>query len=449
MLARNHPAKEWFAVTQPTTMKAPREQIIVEAISGLETEQTRRTVDLRQTDATTIELPLVRFHNAANLGWRNGNTHLHLNRMTREQADEYLRTISRADDLELVFVSHLERIEDDKQYISNTYTSSDLDQLGDSGLLFGNGQEHRHNFGPWDEGYGHVMFLNIQNLIHPVSIGPGIMGEGVDSPPLRRGIEQARRDDATVIWCHNKFGLEDLPNWIAGLIQANNIFDGGSHGSYEDSFYRFLNIGLRVPFSTGTDWFIYDYSRAYVQMDGPVTVRDWLDGLRAGRSFISNGPLLEFKVGEHAIGDTIRSERASNVSVSGSAVGRSDFERVELLFNGRVIHSVRSRPVHGHFEADLQFSFIPNEPGWIALRTTGAGTNEMGETLFAHTSPIYIQIGGRSIFKRELATELINEMEESITTIRTTGKFGSSQQRDEVLEVYQEGIAAIRKRLEE
>jgi hypothetical protein len=60
----------------------------------------------------------------------------------------------------------------------------------------------------------------------------GITGEGPDWPSLRRGIAQARDDGATVIWCHNTFGHEDVPDWLAGLLHAHSIFEGGTHGSY-------------------------------------------------------------------------------------------------------------------------------------------------------------------------------------------------------------------------
>jgi hypothetical protein len=86
------------------------------------------------------------------------------------------------------------------------------------------------------------MFLHTKKLIEPVSIGPGIMGQGTDWPSIRHGIDLARGDGATVVWCHNTFGYEDVPDWLAGVIDAYNIFDGGSRGDYEDSFYRFMNI---------------------------------------------------------------------------------------------------------------------------------------------------------------------------------------------------------------
>jgi len=205
----------------------------------------------------------------------------HRNTQEHSIPDHYLKSISRADGLELVFVSCLRRAKAERNYISNTYTKQQLQQLSGHGVMFGHGEEHRHNFGSGGEGYGHVMFLNIKELIRPVSIGPGIMGEGMDWLPLRRGIDKAHRNGATTIWCHNAFGFEEVPDWIAGVLDAHNIFDGGSRGTYEDTFYRFMDIGLRVPFSTGTDWFIYDFSRVYVEVDldtwDPTPVPDGFD----------------------------------------------------------------------------------------------------------------------------------------------------------------------------
>ena len=47
-----------------------------------------------------------------------------------------------------------------------------------------------------------------------------------------------------MIWAHNLFGFEDIPNWITGRVHANNIFDGSAAGSYKDTYYRYLNVGL-------------------------------------------------------------------------------------------------------------------------------------------------------------------------------------------------------------
>ena len=49
-------------------------------------------------------------------------------------------------------------------------------------------------------------------------------------------------------------------------VDALNVFDGARIGTYEDGYYRYLNIGIRLPISTGTDWFLYDLARVYAKV---------------------------------------------------------------------------------------------------------------------------------------------------------------------------------------
>lgn len=458
----NHPAKEWFALIGPTMVTVPREPLTIEAIGSLETELARATVNLRGRDKHKLTLAVKFFDRSARRGWRNGNTHLHLNGLTRAQADDYLRAIPRADGLELLFVSYLERAEADRDYISNNYTPADLREFERGGVVFGNGQEHRHNFEGFGPGYGHVMFLNNSKLARPVSIGRGIMKEGPDWPPLRRGVQTARADGATVVWCHNNFGHEDVPSWLAGLVHAHNIFDGGTHGGYEDTYYRFLNAGLRVPFSTGTDWFIYDFARTHARVDGPLTVQNWLAALAAGRTFIGNGPLLELRAGPNDIGDTVKLAKPGPLKFTARAKGRGDFKRIELIHDGKVVHGNVNRAVGGHFEADLKHTVNFTESGWVALRVQSGALpvgpdapvrpsgpkNEMGEPIFGHTSAIYVEVAGKPIFKPAAARELIADMEGAITDITAKGQFDDSAQREEVLKLYRNGIETLSKRLD-
>ena len=450
----------WSVLPRARTVALPKQVVTIEAISGLETERARVAIDLADKSPPTITLQLRRFYSAAERGLRSANTHLHLMKISRKDCDRYLREIPRADGLDMVFLSYLERAVEDQNYTSNRYTTDDLAKLtGESGVVFGNGEEHRHNFAGFGQGYGHVMLLDIKKLILPVSIGPGIMKAGHDGLPLRRGIETARRDGATIVWCHNEWGLEALPSWLAGRIDAQNIFDGGIRSSYRDSFYRYLNAGLKVPFSTGTDWFMYDFSRVYVPVSGKLTSRTWLKQLATGQSYITNGPFLEFTVAGQPIGGTVKLEKAGRVKVRGRAVGRSDFERLELIHNGGIVASAASRTVAGHHEAIIDTTVDLSRPGWFALRTPPPSVsgdpkrsrktplNLVGRELFAHTSPVYVEIGGRAIFDLAVAAEMLATMKTHVEAIRKNGKFLDDAARARVLDVHLEAIANFEKRL--
>ena len=450
-----HRALNWYSLEQRSQITVPRGQLKIEAVRGLCTELAIVELDLQEQAEAQVTIPLTTFSRPSQQGFFSGNTHLHLMNLTHAEADRYLRVVPRGDDLDLVFLSHLRRIPDERDYISNvivenSFTGGDLQRLSQDGVLFANGEEHRHNFGPGGEGYGHVMLLDLLRLIRPVSIGPGIMAEGTDGLPLRRGIQQARADGATVIWCHNTFGMEDVPNWMDGLLHAQNIFDGGLHGSYRDSFYRYLNLGLRVPFSTGTDWFIYDFARVYVPVAPEWTAKDWLASLRAGQSYITNGPLLQFEANGAAIGSTLPLSGPRQIQIQGTAQGRVDFRGLELIHNGEVIATVESTAQGNHFQARLEHTLDVREPGWVALRIPLENAKtELDRTLFAHTSPIYMNVAGKRPFRRDIAQQLIEETEASMKVIQQKGTFANQQERARVLDVYRSGIRNLRNRIAE
>jgi hypothetical protein len=468
-LRATHPGKEWYVLTGATEVEVPAGHWRIEAFSGLETELSVTTVDLRPGTRAERVMPLRRFHAPVQAGWYGGNTHLHLRGLSRAQSDEYLRTVPLGDGLDLVFVSYLTRPGNDDEYISNSYTQSDLDALSTPMLRFGNGEEHRHNFGTHSPGYGHVLFLDLPEWVEPVSIGPGITGDGPDYPPLRRGIDQARSLGAAIVWCHNAFGFEHTPNWISGRVDAHNIFDGATVGSYAHTYYQLLNLGIRVPFSAGTDWFIYDFSRVYVRVEESLTVSAWLEGLADGRTFITNGPFLELRANGREIGDTIHLDPSESVEIQARAIGRSQFANLEIVHNGKQVASAPSRALDGHFVAEIASSLTLEDSGWIAARISGgatdtdgemalpadlnyrpgggAGRNEFGEALFAHTSAIYLEVAGRPQFDRAAAEGLIRRMEESLLTIEKEARFDNESQRMEVIGIYHDAIEQLRHRL--
>ena len=450
---------EWCVVPHAVTAELPRELLTVTAFSGLETASVTKELDLRTAGDAELVFELQHFHDAHAAGLWNANTHVHVQKVTRDESDEYLVDVGMADGLDLVFVSYLERAEADVHYTSNEYSRADLHALNTEHVHFDHGEEHRHNFEAGGEGYGHVMLLAIPELVYPVSIGPGISKTGTDGLPLARGIDRAHEMGGTVIWCHNKWGLEDIPSWLSGRLEANNIFDGGTHGSYEHSFYSYLNAGIKVPFSTGTDWFIYDFSRVYVPADERPTPDEWLDQLAAGRSFITNGPLLEFTVNGQGIGDDLSLESPGLVTVQCRAAGRVDFERIELVQSGRIIASVPSEPGDGHFTAKLEVGIDIRQPCWLALRTPPPSIpddpdyadpsplNEYGRELFAHTSATFVDVAGKRIFQHEAGEQLLADMQEGREFISQRGLFADETERQRVLEVYDAGIADLQERL--
>jgi hypothetical protein len=452
------PIHEWSVLPRATTIKVPAGPLVIQALSGLESDLFEHRVDLAGKREAESQIPLVRFARARSSGFVAGNTHLHLMKLSKQQADRYLKQVPLADGLDVVFISYLERAVADLDYTSNKYTPGDLARLAHGHVHFGHGEEHRHNFGSHGEGYGHILLLDIPYIVQPVSIGPGIMRAGSDSPPMQAGIDRARSAGGKVIWAHNLFGFEDIPNWITGRVDANNIFDGSHRGSFKDTYYRYLNIGLHVPFSTGTDWFIYDFSRAYVMADRPVTPTGWLDLLAAGKSYITNGPLLEFTVNDKPLASVIELDKPDEVAVRGRGIGRTDFKRIEVVQNGRVVARAATSAEEGHFVAQLDAKLSIDAPSWLALRTPPppvkddpllrepVNKNEFGHEIFSHTSPIYVPLAGREVFDAEVAAGLLEEMKSDVREIEKQAKFANDAERRTVMHVYEEAIEKLSQR---
>ena len=448
------PIQDWYALPKEASVTVPRGAITVSAFSGLETETASLKIDATGEKATAT-LRLTTFWDRHRKGLVSGNTHLHVMKLSREGCDRYLEEVPKGDDLDVLFLSYLERADADRTYISNRYKTADLRGLTQkSGVVFGNGEEHRHNFSGFGAGYGHVMLLNIKELIQPVSIGPGIMKTGHDGIPLTRGIQQAKRDGATAIWCHNVFGVESEANWLLGRLDAMNIYDGGQRAGFDERFYRLLNVGLKVPFSTGTDWFMYDLSRVYVPVEGKVAAASWLNSLSAGRSFITNGPLFSFRVDNAEIGETVKLAKPGDVMVHAEIRGRTDFKQLELVQNGEVFAFRKTKKDGGHFVAEMHMPVTMSRPGWLAIRIPppdlkGDTTpkNEFGRKLYGHTSPIYIEVAGKSLFDPRAARSLLEQMKMAQAMINKNGRFEDDQARLRVLDVYLDATEKLKSRL--
>jgi hypothetical protein len=287
---------------------------------------------------------------------------------------------------------------------------------------------------------GHLVFLGLKEQDYP---GAKRIEEWPtwDLPLLR----WARSQGAVVGFAHSGWGLEvkgnDLPNYeIPGFdgIGANEYIADVAHPDSVDFisaadtpylwemniWYHTLNVGFRTRISGETDFpCITDdrvgQGRAYARVEGPLTYRAWLDSIRDGRSYVSDGRthLMDFKVNGMEAG-TKHSE--IQLSISGNARAEVkvaayldpaphpeirnlpldrkpywDIERarsgnsrevpVELVVNGK---SVATKKVLADGKVyPLQFDFPLTQSSWIALRVLPS----------AHTNPIFAIVANKPI----------------------------------------------------
>jgi hypothetical protein len=262
--------------------------------------------------------------------------------------------------------------------------------------------------------------LNIPRLIEPVSTGMlSPEADYPDFPTISMLCEEARRAGGATIWCHNGGGMELPVAASLGCIDAYNVADD-FQGEY-DRYYQFLNCGYRMPISTGTDWFVYDHNRVYVQTDGPFTYDSWLAGLLAGRTFVTNGPLIEFTANGRGPGSVL--EGPGRVEIRAGALSRLPFDRIEVVHDGEVAAAVNSRDGR---TASLETAIEFKTPGWAAARVIGSKITHGGFRVFAHAGPVYLNSPGLPKRQQESARRFETELGESISYIQRTYRFRSN-----------------------
>src|SRR5262249_44850555 len=132
--------------------------------------------------------------------------------------------------------------------------------------------------------------------------------------------------------------------------------------------------------------------RTYARLpdNTPIDLGAWAEAVRAGRTFITSGPLLEFSVDDQLPGTTIDlADNAPPLRIRAVAKSGPTYETLEIVANGEVIgHAVPSEFTD---EASLEMEYRPSEPFWLAARCLSASFADG----FAHTSPIFVRIDGQ------------------------------------------------------
>jgi hypothetical protein len=258
-------------------------------------------------------------------------------------------------------------------------------------------------------------------------------------------LKWAKAQGAVVGFAHSGWGLEvetdKLPNYEMPSfdgIGANEYIVDVTHGAVDfisavdtppawdlNIWYHTLNSGFRTRISGETDFpCIYGerlgMGRSYVRLDGSLNYAAWLEGLREGRSYVSDGKshLMDFRANHLAAGtDTseLKLPQAETVRVTAKVsalLGATPDETVRAkrhdaqpywdIERARVVSGKREVPVEvvvnglpvarQNVAADgslqnVSFDVRIERSSWIALRILPS----------SHTNPIFVVVGGRPI----------------------------------------------------
>jgi hypothetical protein len=174
-------------------------------------------------------------------------------------------------------------------------------------------------------------------------------------------------------------------------------------------WYQLLNCGFRLPAGAGTDAMAnfaslrgpVGMNRVYVRTGGPLEHRRWLSALKAGRSFATNGPLLNFTLDGKELGqELILPAKGRDVTAKVELHSAVPIDRLEVVRNGEVVTDVPLPRDRTRISTTVTLPI--RESGWYLLRARGDSARYpiLDVYPYATTSPIYVIVGSRPIRSR-------------------------------------------------
>ena len=189
-------------------------------------------------------------------------------------------------------------------------------------------------------------------------------------------------------------------------------------------WYHTLNCGFRTRISGETDFpCIYGervgLGRSYVKLDGKLDFDAWCEGIRNGRSYVSDGRshILEFKVNDAELGvrgSELSLARPGTVRITArvaalldetpdpeiqarkydeqpywhierARIGQTREVSLEVVVNGAPV--ARRNVVADGVTRDIAFDVPIERSSWVALRILPS----------SHTNPVFVRVGDRPI----------------------------------------------------
>lgn len=330
---------------------------------------------------------------------------------------------------------------------------------------------------------GHLCLLNLKRLVEPVQ---PIRHEHY--PMLVSVCDQTHAQGGYVSWAH----FPSWPGLESPLAAALEKLDGvellcvleprdlpifmkqvvpdlaANHGLR--LWYRYLNCGFRLTATAGTDkmtnFVTVGANRVYARLEGEFGYQGWIEALRAGRTFVTNCPLLEFTVNGSEAGATLALEgaRPAVARIHARAESQLPYDRLEIVSNGAVI--AEATPSGPRNTAEIRLEHPVGRSCWIAARAIedlssyrarslnfatvhiAQGTRHgdyfgtrRPETVFAHSSPVYVIRGGQPIRSWDDAQYYVRYLDQVIRWVETEGRFASPSHKKAAIEAFQAGRA--------
>jgi len=435
---------EFAYVDGDFAIELPIGPVFVEVVHGFEHRPLRTRLDVvpgRRELAITLERP-VDFRRE---GWVSADAHVHF----LSPSTALLQ--ARAEGVNLV---HLLATQWGDHFTGLTdFPAGGLADASRKHLVY-LGTENRQNM------LGHVGLLGARRPILPMASGGP--PEGRIGDPVRELLaDWADRNHAAgglAIAVHFPLPYAEVAaDIVTGRIDAveAQCFAPGLDNPSILEWYRYLECGYRLPITGGTDKMSAEVPvgavRTYARLapGTPLTFEAWAGAIRAGRTFATSGPLLELSVEGHEPGDTIRLP-ASGGRLAVEARARAAqpvITALEVVVNGRVTAQVTAPTATTGLR--LAESVAVEGSAWIAARSRSDREipSAFATSMAAHTSPVYVEVGGRPRFVRAEAEAILVILEGTRTWLETIATVRSAEERRRLVEFIAGSEGALRERL--
>jgi hypothetical protein len=326
-------------------------------------------------------------------GWHSGDTHIHFARPD-PQANERLALWAQAEDLHM---GNILRMGDAQQTYFEQYAFGRPGRFVYPRGALVPGQED-----PRTGVLGHTISLNILQPIREAQHGYYLYSRTFDEAHRQGGLSGYAHVNSDSFLVHRDLTL----NVPRGRVDFGEICEFGEVGT--DLYYEFLNLGFRLTAVGGSDapWggTVGD-SRVYAYTGATLDADQWFAALKQGRTFVTGGPMLEFTVNDQLSGGQLSPARGAKLKIHARAsVGSTaaHLKPLEIVANGEVI---RSAEAAGN-SARLDFELPAETSMWIAARTVSA-----------HTTPVYITVGGERHWNRARVPALLTKRLQTLDEI--------------------------------
>jgi Tol biopolymer transport system component len=440
----------YFHTTGSATLTVPLGTYQVEVSRGPEYRVITRSVEVVTGSNPPLRVALGALDDLEARGWFGGDLHVHMNYGGVYRNDPArLALQARAEDLHVVenlIVNKEGRVPDVAWFRPGP------DPASSPGTLIMHGEEFHTSF------WGHVGLLGLrEHLVLPGYTAYANTGVASLQPTNARVFDFARAQGAVTGYVHPYDANPDPSDTTRALTHALPVdLALGTVDYYEavgfvddlmataTVWYRLLNCGFRLAAGGGTDAMAnfaslrgpVGMNRVYVKSGAPLEHRRWLSALKAGRSFATNGPLLQMTVdGKDLGGEVSLPAGGGEVSVNLRLRSNVPVDHLELVLNGQVVRQI---PLDGGRRSATATLRVPvDRSGWILLRARGdkAAYPTLDVFPYATTSPVYLTVGGKPARSPEDARYFIAWIDRMRGSVEAHEDWNTGAERQETLDM--------------